>query len=232
LALESIISEVAGLGVKKIALGYPEGDSFQYRSEGQTLQGSIHPKLVFLANQLLFDQHQLTFSFAKVSAEIVHETIKGQTLLVANLTPEPEKKPKEGFHQSEEQEEKRSVVLVDDQRGFLKVLGKFMERKGWSVTSFSNSAEALAYLGNNDSTDLLICDYHIDTMDGLELVDKLKEILPDLPVVILSGDCRPEVKETLVQSGVSAFVQKQEDPRILMAWCNTLIEQKENESRH
>jgi len=231
IALEKIILEVSGLNVRKIALGYPASDSFQYRANDKTLQGTIHPKLVFLANQLIFENNKLVYSFARVRAELKHETFKGETLLILNL--ETEEQTSNALNKvSEIGSRKRSVVIVDDQQGFLKVLGSFMERKGWKVTSFASPEEALAYLNNNGSTDLLVSDYHFRSQTGLNVIEKVREFSPDLPIVVLSGDSRPEIQEKLVKSGVSAFVRKQEDPRVLMAWCNTLIEKQSSNSPH
>jgi CheY-like chemotaxis protein len=83
--------------------------------------------------------------------------------------------------------ERLKIFAVDD--GFLILMNTtaLLEDLGHEVYEARSGEEALALLTDIDEIDLLMTDQAMPNMTGLQLVDKLAEIRPDLPVILASG---------------------------------------------
>lgn len=83
---------------------------------------------------------------------------------------------------------KDNILLVDDDVSVLDSVSKILEANGYRVSAFSNSVEALtAFNENNANFDLLMTDFAMPGITGIELSRKIRECRPDLPVLIFTG---------------------------------------------
>lgn len=81
-----------------------------------------------------------------------------------------------------------NVMLVDDDALVLKVHGRFFEYMGHDVVMHANPVEAVAQLqGGKHGTDLLVSDFKMPDMDGLELVRMARNSGYVGPVLMLTG---------------------------------------------
>jgi len=78
------------------------------------------------------------------------------------------------------------LLFVDDDDTFRSVLQRELEVMGYDVTSFAEGASAIAFLADN-RVDVALLDLRLPGMDGLELLSRVKECAPQLPVVLLTG---------------------------------------------
>lgn len=81
---------------------------------------------------------------------------------------------------------KTSVMVVDDEPAFLRVLVRFLEKKGYRVRPFESSLEAREAL-RAECPDLLLTDRRMPGLNGLELAEAALEEDPGLPVILLTG---------------------------------------------
>ena len=72
------------------------------------------------------------------------------------------------------------IILIDDDRCWLESLSEYLQRKGFSVLAAANPAEGLALLKDNDIS-LVICDYNLPGMTGLDLVRSIRQKSKLLP---------------------------------------------------
>ncbi len=111
-------------------------------------------------------------------------------------------------------ETKLKIFLVDDDAVFLKSLEiDFLEHKDFDVETFPTGELCLANLSK--SPDVIILDYHLDginknAMNGIETLDKIKEILPDTPVIILSSQDKIDVAISCMHHRAFDYVVKSE----------------------
>ncbi len=89
------------------------------------------------------------------------------------------------------------VWLVDDDKSIRWVLDKALRKAGIRVRSFASAVEFLRAL-ELDVPDVVLSDIRMPGMDGLELLDRLNEQFPDLPVIIMTA-------HSDLESAVSAF---------------------------
>jgi PAS domain S-box-containing protein len=104
------------------------------------------------------------------------------------------------------------VVCVDDESVVLSVTKRALELAGFRVRATTRAVEALQWLeascsGELPAIDVLITDFRMPGLSGLELAQRARELAPDLPVILVTG-----FAEGLPQSGnppgVSACLQK------------------------
>jgi len=78
------------------------------------------------------------------------------------------------------------LLLVDDERGFVDVIAKRMSKRNIDVTKAYSGTEALKALRKTDF-DIAVLDLKMEDMDGIEILKLFKKIVPDLPVIMLTG---------------------------------------------
>ena len=106
------------------------------------------------------------------------------------------------------------IFLVDDDALFLKVLEIELGNIGnFIVESFSTGELCLARL--SQYPDLVILDYHLDSIDknamnGISTLDKIKTVYPYLPVVMLSSQDKIEVAVNCMHHKAFDYVVKSE----------------------
>jgi CheY-like chemotaxis protein len=81
------------------------------------------------------------------------------------------------------------LLVVDDEQVLPYIVHDMLEELGYSVTTFTDSLEALAFFKvNADRVDLLLSDITMPGMTGIELVRACHGLRPDLPVILWSGN--------------------------------------------
>ena len=85
-----------------------------------------------------------------------------------------------------ESDKKISVLLVDDEVDYLKVLHKRLTRRGLSVSTASSGSEAILTLRSNEF-DVAVLDLKMEDMDGIEVLKIFKKMDPQLAVIMLTG---------------------------------------------
>jgi len=83
-------------------------------------------------------------------------------------------------------DEKRKIMLVDDEVDFLEIMAKFFKRRKVDFETATACMEALDRLGT-DSFDVVIMDVSMPGLDGLECMAEMKKVQPELEVIILTG---------------------------------------------
>ncbi|MDQ6992561.1 MAG: response regulator [Mariprofundus sp.] len=81
-----------------------------------------------------------------------------------------------------------TVLLVDDDKAVLKIHTFYLERMGYKVIAVSSGCAALAeFRRQPDLFDMLVSDFQMPGMNGLELIAEMRKLVPDLPVLMVSG---------------------------------------------
>jgi PleD family two-component response regulator len=104
-------------------------------------------------------------------------------------------------------QEKRTILLVDDDVTTRKVYREFLEEAGFTIIEAGNGSEALTEV-NIRRPDLVFTGIDMPEMDGFTLVESLKERqdMKDLPILFLSHHGRPEDEARGQSLGVKDFI--------------------------
>jgi len=102
-----------------------------------------------------------------------------------------------------------TILLVDDEEMILEVNGDLLKALGYNVITAIDSLEALQiYSDQKDSIPLVILDMIMPGISGSELYKQLKEINPEIKVLLSSGYFTPEQEGKLLDNGFHGFIQK------------------------
>ena len=117
------------------------------------------------------------------------------------------------------------LLLVDDDPGLLKLLGKRLVSEGYSVVTAESGPEALRVLGR-EKVDLVISDLRMDEMDGLQLFSEIQKGHPGMPVIILTAHGSIPDAVAATQQGVFSFLTKPVDKDALYKAIDEALEQR------
>jgi len=102
------------------------------------------------------------------------------------------------------------ILIVDDHalireglRQVLKGLDADVE-----VLEAGNCARAFELADQSPELDLILLDYHLPDMNGLEALDIFARQHPELPIIVLSGSVNPRVMQQVMDKGAAAFITK------------------------
>ncbi len=100
------------------------------------------------------------------------------------------------------------ILIIDDELNIRELLAEFLSTKGYRVTHVGAAGEARRVV-QADPPELIISDLQLEDSDGLELVANLKTMLPDVPVILLTGILfDPPVVADLLGGKVSGYIAK------------------------
>ena len=99
------------------------------------------------------------------------------------------------------------IVFVDDEPGVCHTVSKTLERVGLSVRCFHRAMDCLAHLAE-EPCDLLVTDVKMPGKDGVELLREVKEHLPWLPVLIVTGYGDVPMAVRAMKAGAANFIEK------------------------
>ena len=109
--------------------------------------------------------------------------------------------------------QKIHVLMVDDEERFRTTTERILRRKGFEVLLAASGKEALEKLEQNP--DVVVLDLKMPLMDGHEVLEEMKKVRPNLPVIMLTGHgTLPSAKEALDQ-GAFTYLSKPCDIDVL-----------------
>ncbi|EHQ36542.1 GAF domain-containing protein [Methanoplanus limicola] len=134
-----------------------------------------------------------------------------------------------------EAEEINKILYVDDEPALLEVTKLFLEQKyNIPVETKNSPEEALKYL-TTETVDLIISDYEMPDMNGIEFLKISKEKYPKIPFIIYTGKGREEVVIEALNNGAEYYIQKGGEPKSQFAELShkirTAIEKKKAEEK-
>ena len=123
----------------------------------------------------------------------------------------------------------KNIFFVDDEPKVRKMVGRTLEQAGFKVSCFARATECLKQL-HSQTCDLLITDVKMPEMDGIELLTKVKHIIPSLPVLVITGygDIKMAVKA--LKLGASDFIEKPLDRQSFLSAVDSVL--KRNTQTH
>ena len=106
------------------------------------------------------------------------------------------------------------ILIVDDDKNMLEVLRFRLESEGYKVTSTNMAKDALT-MAKDELFDLALVDLKIDRNDGIELMQKLHLLSPEMPVIILTAYGTIETAVDAMKHGAYSYLTKPFDRREL-----------------
>lgn len=103
------------------------------------------------------------------------------------------------------------IFIVDDDPFINMLVVKRFTSEGYHLEAFGYGEECIGALNKNP--DLIILDYYFvnndhNVMNGMEVFDKIKELKPETPVIMLSGQEKGEIVLELARKGIDDYIIK------------------------
>jgi PAS domain S-box-containing protein len=103
----------------------------------------------------------------------------------------------------------KHILYIDDEEAIVFLMQRLLERQGYRVSGFTNPEEALAAARADPALfDLVVTDYNMPGMLGLEVAEALREIRADLPVIMASGYITEELRAKAPAAGIRELIYK------------------------
>lgn len=107
------------------------------------------------------------------------------------------------------------VLLVDDEEEFTHVLAERMESRGLTIVTVESGPAAIKK-AEEEPFDAIILDMIMPDMDGIETLKRLREINPDMQIIMLTGYATLEKGIEAVKLGAMDFLEKPADIKKLL----------------
>jgi two-component system response regulator HydG len=99
------------------------------------------------------------------------------------------------------------ILVIDDDRDICLLLKRFLTKHNYEVAEVYAGKKALDLM-NSFTPDLVLCDFRLDDMDGTTLLVKIKELLPEVPVIIMTGYSDIKVAVEVMKLGAYDYIGK------------------------
>jgi putative two-component system response regulator len=103
------------------------------------------------------------------------------------------------------------ILIVDDDPLSLGVAAGLLEQVGYKVSACNNANDAISFLDSN-SSDVVLTDIQMPGVSGIELLERIRSIDPELPVILMTGYAELKTAIDAVQKGAFGFLQKPYKP--------------------
>jgi CheY-like chemotaxis protein len=120
----------------------------------------------------------------------------------------------------------KKILVADDESHILHVVSLKLRNAGFTVVCAHDGLEALE-LANQELPDLLITDYHMPVLSGIELCQKLKldPKTANIPAIMLTARGFQLEPHDTEQSGILRMLSKPFSPRHLLTTVNEVLQQ-------
>lgn len=102
------------------------------------------------------------------------------------------------------------ILLVDDEEEFLKTLSARLEMRGLTVEIVGSGEEAIA-VAQEREFDAIIVDLSMPGIDGIETIERIKQMHPEAELIMLTGHATVESGVEAMKKGAGDFLQKPVD---------------------
>jgi len=107
----------------------------------------------------------------------------------------------------EQKQRQEHLLLVDDDEVFLSVLSRSLSKRGYMVSGASGIEDAMLK-AEQTMPDLAVVDLKLEGESGLDLISKLKDINPNMNIVLLTGYSSIATAVTAIKRGASDYLSK------------------------
>ena len=121
-----------------------------------------------------------------------------------------------------------TILIVDDEKDIRSSLSGVLEDEGYETITASNGEEALGMV-QADGVDLILLDLMLPDISGLEVLRKVKETQPDVPVIMISGQGSIEIALESTKLGAYHFIEKARSPETMLLTMKRALEHQQLE---
>jgi len=118
------------------------------------------------------------------------------------------------------------ILVIDDQRSIRNTLKEILEYEKNQVVTAQTGMEGLELL-EKEKFDIVLCDIKMPEMDGIEVLQKVMDKSPEMPVIMISGHGNIDTAVDAIKKGAYDFIEKPLDLNRLLITIRNAVERKE-----
>ena len=99
------------------------------------------------------------------------------------------------------------ILIIDDERSIRNTLKEILTYEGFEVSEAQDGMEGLKAV-EKGKFDVILCDIKMPKMDGIEVLEKIQELAPETPVVIVSGHGNIDTAVEAIKKGAFDYIAK------------------------
>lgn len=103
-----------------------------------------------------------------------------------------------------------TILIIDDEKAIRKTLSEILSFEGYKIEEAADGEEGLKKFSEK-TYDLVLCDIKMPKLDGIEFLEKSREINPDVPVIMISGHGNIDTAVEAVKKGAFDYISKPPD---------------------
>ena len=118
------------------------------------------------------------------------------------------------------------ILVIDDEKPIRNTLQEILEYEDHKVEIASDGFEGLEK-AKESKYDIILCDIKMPNMDGIEVLEKLEDVSPDVPVIMISGHGSVETAVEALKKGAYDFIEKPLELNRLLVTIRNALEKKD-----
>ncbi len=120
----------------------------------------------------------------------------------------------------------KQVVIIEDDAVLRRGLRRFFDKERYAVIDFENGEDAAIKL-LRETPDLILCDYKLPGVNGLEILQALRHEGINTPFLLMTGYFSDEVRENAIKNGATQTLEKPIDLNLLKDSCQKLFKEED-----
>ncbi len=123
--------------------------------------------------------------------------------------------------------DKKKILIVDDDRTILTSFSEILQSKGYSIDTAESGTEAISKT-EKDYFNLVLLDIKLPDMEGIDLLNSIRETNPRMMKIVVSGYASLENSVAALNRGADAYLIKPVDPEELVRIVGEKLKKQEN----
>lgn len=119
-----------------------------------------------------------------------------------------------------------TILIIDDERAIRKTLVEILGFEGYKLEEASDGEEGLKKFSEK-KYDLVLCDIKMPKLDGIEFLEKARELNPDVPIIMISGHGNIDTAVEAVKKGAFDYISKPPDLNRLLITIRNAAEKQD-----
>ncbi|MFC2096442.1 response regulator, partial [Bacteroidota bacterium] len=102
----------------------------------------------------------------------------------------------------------KTILIVEDEESNYKLLEMLLKKKGLNILSAENGYEAIEICKGHNKIDLILMDIKMPGMNGLKATMKIKQIKPEIPIIIQTAYAMQNDEKISIEAGCDDYIAK------------------------
>jgi two-component system response regulator HydG len=121
---------------------------------------------------------------------------------------------------------KKKILVVDDEKDIRELLQEFLSGQDFAVITAASGEEALGLI-REEEFDLVMCDFRLNGLDGLDVLIRTKDIRPYVPFIVITGFADLRMAVQLMRQGAYDYVTKPISTEEILKTINNALTEAE-----